>query len=150
MTNIEKVINIEYKTVVDSFEKYNKRLKETIDNGEYEEIVKLANKLNAAKVKLELLEKLKEELEEEKIRKNIKSLILINGRWFYLGLVTEKYIFYVDEDGRTIMYKNNDNMDFLNDSYIAYAALMDELDEINKGKKAIFESESVKEHREIL
>lgn len=83
---------------------------------------------------------------------NIKQTIKRNNRELQLALVTKDFIFYIDEqesdeNGNTIMYRNNNNMELISNNYFAYCGLMDEIDEIEEGKEIIFESESIKDYR---
>ena len=64
MTSVEKLIIKNYSKVVNEFEKYNKELLQAIKERDFQQITKLSSKLESINAKLELLEELKEEIEE--------------------------------------------------------------------------------------
>lgn len=80
------------------------------------------------------------------------KVIINNDREFKLALVTKDFIFYIDEEesddnGNTIMYRNDKEMILVSDNYFASIGLCDELKEvIEQGKEYQFMCSSLKEY----
>lgn len=93
---------------------------------------------------------------EKNITRYPKSVIgKFTESTYNIALVTGKFIYYLDEEecdenACVIMYEK-ENFSLLSDNYFAYEALMEDLEEVYKGKiEPEFMSDNLKENMELL